>query len=74
MSFVRAVEEKHSYTAGHSARVRAFCLKIGEKLHLDLQQMENLGQGDLLHDIGKLVVEISSLKNVTGLSDQEWEE
>ncbi|MBL7960495.1 response regulator [bacterium] len=74
LSFVRAVEEKHSYTAGHSARVRSFCLKIGEKLQLDLQQMENLGQGALLHDIGKLVVEISSLKNVTGLSDLEWEE
>ena len=74
LSFVRAVEEKHSYTAGHSARVRSYCLKIGEKLHLNLEQMENLGQGALLHDIGKLVVEISSLKNVTGLSNEEWEE
>jgi putative two-component system response regulator len=74
LSFVRAVEEKHSYTAGHSARVRSYCLKIGEKLQLDMEQMENLGQGALLHDIGKLVVEISSLKNVTGLTESEWEE
>ena len=74
LSFVRAVEEKHSYTAGHSARVRSYCLKIGEKLQLDMEQMENLGQGALLHDIGKLVVEISSLKNVTGLTESEWVE
>ncbi len=74
LSFVRAVEEKHSYTAGHSARVRSYCLKIGEKLQLDMDQMENLAQGALLHDIGKLVVEISSLKNVTGLTESEWEE
>lgn len=74
VALVRAVEEKHSYTAGHSARVRSYCLKIGEKLRLNLEQMESLAQGALLHDIGKLVVEISSLKNVSGLSDMEWEE
>ena len=74
LSFVHAVEEKHAYTAGHSARVRAYSLKIGEKLHLSLEEMENLTQGALLHDIGKLVVEISSLRNVDRLSSEEWEE
>lgn len=74
ISFLRAVEEKHSYTAGHSARVRSYSMKIGEKLRLSMSDMEKLSQGAILHDIGKLVIEISSLKNVTGLSDDEWKE
>ncbi|MBX7152890.1 response regulator [bacterium] len=73
-SFLRAVEEKHSYTAGHSARVRSYSLKIGEKLGLPLSQMEHLSQGALLHDIGKLVIEISSLKSDADLTDAQWEE
>ncbi len=74
MSFLRAVEEKHAYTAGHSARVRAYCLKIGEKLALSFEDIERLSQGALLHDIGKLVIEISSLKNTSDLSEEEWRE
>lgn len=74
MSFLRAVEEKHAYTAGHSARVRAYSMKIGEKLGLNAEDMERLSQGALLHDIGKLVIEISSLKNVSDLSEEEWRE
>lgn len=74
VSFLRAVEEKHSYTAGHSARVRSYSMKIGEKLRLSMSDMEKLSQGAILHDIGKLVIEISSLKNVNGLSDEEWQE
>lgn len=72
ISFLKAVEEKHSYTAGHSARVRAYSMKIGEKLRLSMNDMEKLSQGAILHDIGKLVIEISSLKNITGLTDDEW--
>jgi putative two-component system response regulator len=72
ISFLKAVEEKHSYTAGHSARVRAYSMKIGEKLRLSMTDMERLSQGAILHDIGKLVIEISSLKNITGLTDDEW--
>ncbi len=74
VSFLRAVEEKHSYTAGHSARVRYYSMKIGEKLRLSMSEMEKLSQGAILHDIGKLVIEISSLKNITGLTDDEWKE
>ncbi len=74
VSFLRAVEEKHSYTAGHSARVRSYSMKIAEKLRLPMSELEKISQGAILHDIGKLVIEISSLKNVTGLSDEEWQE
>ncbi len=74
MSFLRAVEEKHAYTAGHSARVRAYSLKIGEKLRLSIDDQERLSQGALLHDIGKLVIEISSLKTSDDLTDEQWQE
>ncbi len=74
LSFVRAVEEKHKYTAGHSARVRAYSVKIGEELKLEPDELEKLSIGAILHDIGKLVIEISSLKNTGKLTDEEWEE
>lgn len=73
-SFLRAVEEKHTYTAGHSARVKRYSLAIGKRMGLTASQMESLAQGALLHDIGKLVMEISSLKRVDQLSDSEWRE
>jgi len=73
-SFLRAVEEKHTYTAGHFARVKRYSLAIGKRMELSSSQMEALAQGALLHDIGKLVMEISSLKRVDQLSDTEWHE
>lgn len=71
-AFIRTVEEKHSYTAGHAARVRAYSLRIGEKLGLNEDQLNELSTGALLHDIGKVVMEESALGKEEKLDPSEW--
>jgi response regulator RpfG family c-di-GMP phosphodiesterase len=53
-SLVRAMEERDSYTAGHSARVRRYAVKLGKALGLDRQQLKCLSLAARLHDIGKV--------------------
>lgn len=53
-ALVAAVEARDSYTAGHSARVAALSVEIGEHLRLGPDDLRQLAQGALLHDIGKI--------------------
>ena len=53
-ALVAAVEARDSYTAGHSARVAALAVEIGERLKLRPTELRQLAQGALLHDIGKI--------------------
>jgi putative two-component system response regulator len=55
-SLVRTMEERDSYTAGHSRRVRAYALRLGRVLGLDDRQMRELSLAAKLHDIGKVGV------------------
>ncbi len=55
-SLVRTMEERDSYTAGHSRRVRAYALRLGRALGLDDRQMRELSLAAKLHDIGKVGV------------------
>jgi len=55
-SLVRTMEERDSYTAGHSRRVRAYSLRLGRALGLDDRQMRELSLAAKLHDIGKVGV------------------
>ena len=68
-----AMEEKDGYTAGHTVRVTEYALKIGQAMQLlgeDLQVLERAAQ---LHDIGKLVIDTSSIRKPGPLSDKEWD-
>jgi len=55
-SLVRTIEERDSYTAGHSRRVRAYSLLLGQALRLDDRQARQLSLAAKLHDIGKVGV------------------
>lgn len=48
------VEAKDPYTKGHSDRVSAFAVLIGEKLGLTKEEIHTLQIGGLFHDIGKI--------------------
>lgn len=72
-SLLVAMEAKDSYTAGHSNRVRTYCMQIGQKIGLVSEDMKVLERAAMLHDIGKLVVELSSISKPGPLSDLEWE-
>lgn len=71
--FVRLIEAKDPYTAGHTERVAKYSLYIGEALGLPADRLEHLRQSALVHDIGKLAVPITLLNKPGRLTSEEWE-
>ena len=68
------VEAKDTYTRGHSERVSAYSVLIGEKLGLSKDDLNTLRVGGLFHDIGKIGVPDSILLKETKLSENEYSE
>ena len=59
-------------TRGHTERVRAYTLMIGEELHLPKDDLDRLHWAGLVHDIGKLEVPPSILNKQGRPDDDEW--
>ncbi len=72
-SLIVAVESKDVYTKGHSERVTQYSLLIGEQMGLTMEQLEIVQQAAVLHDIGKITVELSILNKPTFLDLDEYE-
>ena len=68
------VEAKDSYTRGHSDRVSAYSVLIGEELGLNDKDLKTLKVGGLFHDIGKLGISDTILLKPSSLTDEEYEE
>lgn len=68
------VEAKDSYTRGHSDRVSAYSVLIGQKLGLSDNDLKNLELGGLFHDVGKIGVPDSILQKTERLTDDEYSE
>ena len=60
-------------TRGHSERVRAFTDVIADEMRLSRIDRDRLRWASLLHDIGKLHVDVAILNKVGGLDDGEWD-
>lgn len=71
-SLTRAIEEKDPYTAGHSERVTRYALKIAEEMGLPGKEVQILKRASMLHDIGKLVIDLACLNKEGPLNTQEW--
>ena len=71
-ALVHALEEKDSDTRGHSDRVAALAANIGREMGLGPEELERLRTGGLLHDIGKIGVPESIIKNRKSLSKSEF--
>lgn len=67
-----SVEEKDIYTHGHSQRVKDYAIKIGNKMRLSKEKIENIGFAALFHDLGKLNVPDEILNKQGRLSDEEF--
>jgi hypothetical protein len=72
--FVRAIEAKDPYTAGHCERVARFARYIGEELELSPTQLDHLRYAAYLHDVGKLAVPSSLLNKPGRLTADEYEQ
>lgn len=60
------------YTFNHSLDVSVYSMGMGSLLKLSKEEMTELGQGALLHDIGKKWVATEIICKSGGLSDEEW--
>ncbi len=67
------LRNKDQYTALHSLRVAILALVFGRHLGLDVDTLNVLGIGALLHDIGKLKLPNEILEKSEPLSEQEYQ-
>jgi len=68
-----ALEEKDPYTAGHTKRVTKFGTMIGKAMGLDGLELHTLICACQIHDIGKLVIDVSCIQRPGPLSPEEWD-
>lgn len=70
-SLIKALEMRDMETEGHSERVVAISLFIGQRLGIPADELDKLVLGSYLHDIGKIGVPDSILLKPGGLSPEE---
>lgn len=69
---ISAVEAKDPYTRGHSERVSMLGWLIAREMGLDEKTQLLIKRAGLIHDIGKLVVDLSFINKPGKLTDAEW--
>lgn len=60
-ALVSAIEASDSYTRGHSERVTRYSLEIGRRMELPSDRLQILERAAILHDIGKIGIDLSLL-------------
>ncbi|HEY4319632.1 MAG TPA: HD-GYP domain-containing protein [Gemmatimonadales bacterium] len=70
---VKAIEARDPYTSGHSRRVCGLSRAIATDLGLSPEQVEEIENAALLHDVGKIHAEFAPLLQKEGkLTEEEW--
>jgi putative nucleotidyltransferase with HDIG domain len=73
-NLMTALDLRDVETFGHSKVVARYSLALARILGInDSNQLENIHQGALLHDVGKIAIPDSILKKPARLTDLEWE-
>jgi putative nucleotidyltransferase with HDIG domain len=70
-ALVSAVEASDSYTRGHSERVTRYSIGLARKLDLTPARMKILERAAILHDIGKIGIDLSLLHKEGRLSPED---
>ncbi|MFH1244891.1 MAG: HD domain-containing phosphohydrolase, partial [Candidatus Omnitrophota bacterium] len=68
-----ALDAKDSYTAGHSGRVAQIALEIAQRLKLSPLQKDALQYASFLHDLGKVSIDLNTLRKPGEPTPAEWE-
>ncbi|UCF37025.1 MAG: HD domain-containing protein [Acidobacteriota bacterium] len=72
-ALVHAVEARDRYSSGHSARVGAYAIQIGETLGLSSEDLMTIDHASKLHDIGKIGISDTILLKPGPLTTAEVE-
>lgn len=73
-AFISMLEKRDPYTSGHSERVAYYSKIMAEKLCFPRSRCEMLEVSALLHDIGKIGIDINIINKNGKLNDQEFNE
>ena len=71
-TFTNFIDNKDTYTQGHSTRVAAYVREMAKRMGLDEQTQLNMYYAGLMHDIGKLTIADDVLNKTSRLSTEEW--
>jgi putative nucleotidyltransferase with HDIG domain len=71
-SLANALDARDRYTSGHSCRVSQLACATAAAMGLDLDQVERIRTGALLHDIGKIGIDDRILQKPGRLTDEEF--
>nr|WP_321465712.1 HD domain-containing phosphohydrolase [uncultured Desulfobulbus sp.] len=72
-SFAEMIDQRDTYTAGHTLRVACYSEKIGKEFGLSGEQLTLLQQAAILHDIGKIATPDSVLLKPGILSSLDYD-
>ena len=73
-AFSGMLDARDSETEGHSQRVVAYAVAVGQVLKISPNELAALEVGALLHDVGKVGVSDAILLKKGSLTDEEWVE
>lgn len=73
-AFAKTIDGKDKYTNGHSFRVAEYATLIAKELGYKPEQIEEIHNIALLHDIGKIIIPDAILKKTEKLTDEEFEQ
>lgn len=72
LALVSALDTREHETSDHSQRVVEYTLAIADRMGLRGAELNEIGRGALLHDIGKIGVPDAVLLKPGKLTDDEW--
>ena len=73
LAFVDIIEQRDSYTAGHTIRVATYCKEIAKAMGYTQEEINKLEKAAILHDIGKVAIPDAILLKPSRLSSLEYE-
>ncbi|MFS0602360.1 HD-GYP domain-containing protein [Peribacillus frigoritolerans] len=74
MTLLADVYTYDDYIFTHSFNVTLYTLAIGVELNINDKNLEILGLGAILHDVGKMLVPLEVLRKPGKLTDKEFEQ
>ncbi|WP_102344996.1 HD-GYP domain-containing protein [Bacillus sp. Marseille-P3661] len=72
ISLLSDVYSYDNYIFTHSLNVTIYTLALGLELKLTQKQLEDIGMGAMLHDVGKMMVPVEILTKPGRLTDEEF--
>jgi diguanylate cyclase (GGDEF)-like protein len=71
LALAKILELKDPYTRGHSERARRTAMRVARKLNLPEEEVQEIGFGAVLHDVGKIVIPTEILNKPGSLNEDE---